>query len=82
MTRTQALGAVPTVAIRKLACAGLGGVQGPQASVGVASQLFGMGMAKTLVDGISVTPLPINVEATLLRMTFGATHYGSVVPAS
>ena len=41
-----------------------------------------MGMAKTLVDGVSVAPLPFNVETTLLRMTFGATHYGSVVPAS
>ena len=76
------MGAVPKVAARKLACADLGGVQGPHAVVGVASQLFGMGMAKTLVDGISVAPLPVNVEATLLRMTFGATHYGSVVPAS
>jgi hypothetical protein len=76
------VGVVPTVAIRKLACADLGGVQSPQDLVGVTPQLFEMGMAKTLVDGISVAPLPINVETTLLRMTFGATHYGSVVPAS
>jgi len=76
------MGVVPTAASRKLACAGLGGVQGPQALVGVASQLFGMGMAKTLVDGISIAPLPVNVEATLLRMAFGTTHWGSVVPAS
>jgi hypothetical protein len=41
-----------------------------------------MGMAKTLVDGISVAQLSVNVEATWLRMPFGATHYGSVVPAS
>ena len=78
----QAMGVVPTAASRKLACAGLGGVQGPHALVGVATQLFGMGMAKALVDGISVASLPGNVEATLLRMAFGATHWDSVVPAS
>ncbi len=78
----QAMGVVPTLAFRKLACSDLGGVQGPHALVGVAPQLFGMGMAKALVDGISVASLPAAVEATLLRMAFGAAHWGSVVPAS
>ena len=60
----------------------MGSGQGPHVLAGFASQLFGMGVAKTLVDGIPVAPLPVNIEAVLLRMTLGVTHSGSVVPAS